>query len=181
MGRAPVIGRDQAEAQALASAYRSALPTGADPLLHAFDATITDPIFPGALLAWPRQPSETPVFYAAAQTQAQWRRLRPLLLAFVGPTMSDFSGAASRLDPTLPHEQVLAAAGFAAVVRLVPATQTASSMLRALHRLTAMVAKTRRRLRVVCWPGFEITLTPWRLMTRAACLSVAAVNIVLTR
>ncbi|HVY88818.1 MAG TPA: protein DpdD [Hyphomonadaceae bacterium] len=137
-----MIGRDQADAEAVVRAFKDALPPSSDPLVGAFASTVTDPNFPGALFAWPRDSGDPSVFYAAAQTQAQWRRLRPLLLAFVGPTLTDFSGGTSRLDPTRPHEQVLARSGLAAVVRLVPAVDTATSTERALHRLTSMVART---------------------------------------
>jgi hypothetical protein len=82
------------------------------------------------------------VFYGAAQTQAQWRRLKPLLTAFAGPTLTDFSGEVSRLDLSLRHERVLGTAGLAAVARMVPAAGTANSTERALHRLIALVAKT---------------------------------------
>ena len=137
-----MIGADIAQAQSLAQTYRSALGGGADPLLNTFEPTTLDPAFPGALFVWPRDAGQAPVFYAAAQTQAQWRRLRPLLLAFVGPTLTDFSGGPSRLSAARPHEQVLAGAGLAAVVRLVPTAETASSTVRALQRLVAMVART---------------------------------------
>lgn len=137
-----MIGRDQAEAEGVARAFQDALPPLSDPIVGAFAGTVTDPIFPGALFAWSPGSGEPPVFYAAAQTQAQWRRLRPLLLSFVGPTLTDFSGGLSRLDPGRPHEQVLERSGLAAVVRLVPAMETATSTERALHRLTSAVART---------------------------------------
>jgi len=137
-----VIGADTVQAHSLALAYRSALGNHENPLLDVFEATISDPTFPGALFAWQRDADQAPVFYAAAQTQAQWRRLRQLLLAFVGPTLTDFSGAPSRLNAAQPHERVLAGADLAAVVRLVPTPQTATSTMRALRRLVAMVAQT---------------------------------------
>lgn len=137
-----MIGTEIARARSLAKAYRSAVGDSADPLLEVFDATCTDPAFPGALFAWPRDAGQAPVFYATAQTQAQWRRLRPLLLAFVGPTLTDFSGSPTRLDAARPHEQVLATADLAAVVRLVPTPETAASTVRGLQRLVAMVART---------------------------------------
>jgi hypothetical protein len=137
-----MIGRDQAEAEGIGRAFQDALPPSSDAVVNAFSGTVTDPNFPGALFAWSPGSGEPPVFYAAAQTQAQWRRLRPLLLAFVGPTLTDFSGGLSRLDPTRPHEQVLERSGLAAVVRLVPAVATATSTERALQRMTSAVART---------------------------------------
>lgn len=137
-----MIGANVTEAHALNTAFKDALGPTADPLLRAFEATIVAPDFPGALFVWPGEGVRPPVFYAAAQTQGQWRRLRPLLLAFAGPTLTDFAGEASRLDLTRRHEQVLGAAGLAAVVRMAPTAQTAGSTERALHRMIAMVAKT---------------------------------------
>ena len=137
-----MIGADAARARRLTEGFLSAVGADTDPLLHAFNATHSDPGFPGALFAWPRGAGQAPVFYAAAGTQAQWRRLRPLLLAFAGPTLTDFAGAPTHLDMARPHERVLSGAGLAAVVRLVPAGETAESTVRALKRLAAMVART---------------------------------------
>jgi hypothetical protein len=137
-----VIGTDLAHAQDLAQAYRAALGGTADQLLDTFEPTLRDRDFPGALLAWSRPAGQPPVFYAAAQTQAQWRRLRPLLLAFAGPTLTDFAGVPSRLDRSLAHERLLADAGLAVVARLVPTMHTADSTIRALRRLVTMVART---------------------------------------
>ena len=142
MGRAVVIGADLTRATALNSAFKDALSPSEDPLISAFDATVIDPDFPGALFARPSDGVSPPVFYAAAQTQSQWRRLRPLLLAFAGPTLTDFSGKASELDPTQRHERVLGDAGLAVVARIAPTVETASSTERALQRLVALVAKT---------------------------------------
>lgn len=143
MGRSVVIGVDSVHAANLAAAYRLAV-GGTDPLLDVFEPTISDPDFPGALFAWPRDTPGVPVFYAAAETPTQWRRLRPLLLAFVGPTLTSFTGGQSRLNASRPHEQVLANAGLATVARLVPTPETAESTLRALRRLVTMVGKTPR-------------------------------------
>lgn len=137
-----MIGGNLTEARELNTAFRDALTATADPLLEAFEATVGDPDFPGALFVWPGEGVRPPVFYAAAQTQVQWRRLRPLLLAFVGPTLTDFSGETSRLDPSHRHEQVLGAAGLAMVARMAPTAETAGSTERALHRLIALIAKT---------------------------------------
>lgn len=137
-----MIGADLAEAQALRNAFKDALSPMADSMIGAFDATAVDPEFPGALFVWPGDGVRPPVFYGAAQSQAQWRRLRPLLKAFVGPTLTNFAGEVSALDPSLRHERILGTAGLAAVARMVPASGTASSTERALNRLVALVAKT---------------------------------------
>lgn len=142
MGQAALIGVDAAAADSICAAYRAAMGDCRDPLMGPFDSTCLDPAFPGGLFAWPRGAGEAPVFYAASQTHAQWRRLRPLLLAFVGPSLTDFSGSQTPLDPTRPHERVLAEAGMAALVRLTPTAETAESATRALRRLVDMVGRT---------------------------------------
>lgn len=107
----------------------------------ALEATALDDAFPGALLVWDRGSDRVPVFYAVAPTHRQWRQLRPLLLSFAGPTLTNFSGAPRLLDPALAHEAVLAANGPAAVARLVPHPETAPSALRALNRLRGTLAR----------------------------------------
>ncbi len=137
-----MIGGSLTEAHELSTAFRNALAFTSDPLVEALEGTVGDPGFPGALFVWPGEGVRPPVFYAAAQTHAQWRRLRPLLLAFAGPTLTDFAGEASRLNLNHRHEQVLEAAGLAVVARMAPTAETASSTERALRRLMALVAKT---------------------------------------
>jgi len=107
----------------------------------ALESTALDDAFPGALLVWDRGADRVPVFYAVASNHRQWRQLRPLLLAFAGPTLTDFSGAPRLLNRALPHEAHLAAHNPAAVARLVPHPGTAPSALRALARLRATLAR----------------------------------------
>ena len=52
-------------------------------------ATATDLAIPGAIL--PRQQGEQLLFYALTPTPQLWRQLRPLLLAFAGPTLTILS------------------------------------------------------------------------------------------
>jgi hypothetical protein len=56
--------------------------------------------------------------YAVAPTAQTWRRLRPLLLSFAGPTVTTFSGVPIRLDPSDPAELILVKAGAFAAARL---------------------------------------------------------------
>lgn len=79
-------------------------------------STWSDRRFPGALVPVPDGDGLT--VYALAATQADWRRLRPLLSAFVGRSFSDFSGQSHELDPRDPLESRLATPGIAVVVRL---------------------------------------------------------------
>lgn len=126
---------------------------------RALEATALDDAFPGALLVWDRGADRVPVFYAIAHNHRQWRQLRPLLLAFAGPTLTDFSGAPRVLSPTLAHEALLAGSNPAAVARLVPHPGTAPSALRALNRLRATVARAPTR-------GEAAPVTTGRLLAR---------------
>lgn len=75
--------------------------------------------FPGALLSYPRA-HEATIYYAIATTADEWRRLRPLLIAFAGPTLTSFRGDAESLQPSLPVEAFLLSKEWHVVVRLVP-------------------------------------------------------------
>ena len=127
-----MIGADPDAGRALYAAFHaSAGDVAPDP----FEATVSDPDFPGALLTWRGAAGAPPIFYAAASTPAEWRRLRPLLLAFAGPTLTSFSGAPADLDVAQLQERILADSGLSAVARLVPDAETALSTERALKRL----------------------------------------------
>ncbi len=111
-------------------------PTEAQPLLR----TIEAPWFPGVV--FPACGADGAlVFYAAVSTPAEWRKLQPLLLAFVGATVTDFEGAPQRLDPTHPVEQALLAAGVTEAARLRPGrfAKGEQATMRALLRLVALL------------------------------------------
>ena len=111
-------------------------PTDAQALLRTIEAAW----FPGAVFP-ARDADGTLVFYAAVSTPADWRKLQPLLVAFVGPTLTDFDGVPRRLDPTRPVEQALLAAGASDAARLRPGrfAQGEQAALRALLRLVALL------------------------------------------
>lgn len=67
--------------------------------------TLSHEEFPGAIV--PRLRQGAMVYYAVTETAEQWRNLQPLLRAFVGSTLTDFSGQPSALDATDPFEVVL--------------------------------------------------------------------------
>jgi len=75
-----------------------ALPVG-DPAMELLE-TIDDPSFPGAIL--PRlvhaRAGDALCFYGVADSDAQWRRLAPLLSAAVGVTLTSFRGHTDILD-----------------------------------------------------------------------------------
>ncbi len=75
--------------------------------------------FPGLILAWPRA-SEQTIYYAITSSSAEWRRLHPLLLAYAGPTLTDFTGIPEPLDATIALENFLLVGNWYKVVRLTP-------------------------------------------------------------
>lgn len=111
-------------------------PADAQALLRTIEAAW----FPGTVFP-ARDADGALVFYAAVLTPAEWRKLQPLLVAFVGPTLTDFDGAPQRLDPSRPVEQALLAAGVSAAARLRPGrfAQGEQAALRALLRLVALL------------------------------------------
>ena len=80
--------------------------------------SILSPRFPGGVLAYPRS-DETTVYYGIADTQDQWRKLRPLLLAFAGPTLTSFSGWTGSFIASLPLEDFLLSKKFYVVIRFI--------------------------------------------------------------
>jgi hypothetical protein len=60
-------------------------------IFNSFARSATVKNFPGIVLAIPTHETEH-IFYAMAKTSGEWRRLRPLLLSFAGPTLSNFNG-----------------------------------------------------------------------------------------
>ncbi|HTX50415.1 MAG TPA: protein DpdD [Caulobacteraceae bacterium] len=102
--------------------------------------TLQSTRFPGAVIP-ARDPGGDLVIYAAASTTAEWRKLQPLLLAFAGPTFTDFEGAPDSLDPARPVDQVLLDAGVASAARLRPGrySQSETVTVRALLRLASLL------------------------------------------
>lgn len=97
---------------------RQAEDQGLTPGLAELWETAADPRFPGAIL--PVMEVAGLTIYAVAESQAEWRKLYPLLTAFVGATLSDFVGAPRPPDPSLPFGARIAAAGFEIVSVLRP-------------------------------------------------------------
>ncbi|GAN75845.1 protein DpdD [Acidisphaera rubrifaciens] len=103
-------------------------------------STLQSTRFPGAMFPV-RDPSGNLVVYAAARTPAEWRKLEPLLLAFAGPTFTDFEGAPVPLDPARGVDQVLLGAGITIAARLQPGNyaQGEAVAVRALVRLASLL------------------------------------------
>ncbi|RWO55367.1 protein DpdD [Mesorhizobium sp.] len=98
--------------------------------------------FPGAL--FPALPASGElVIYGVANSLAEWRKLQPLLLAFAGPTLTDFTGTPSAVDASDPVEGLLLAGGATVVAKLRPGTfpHSREILVRALTRLRLMLAE----------------------------------------
>lgn len=119
----------------------SELPTEKQLELDEFLDSVRLREFPGAILAWPRIDRPT-VYYAVANDASEWRRLRPLLLAFAGPTVTSFTGRIEPLLPRIPPESLLADKGWAVVARMVAGKdkKTQEIASRSLKRMLSMVS-----------------------------------------
>ncbi len=89
--------------------------------------------FPGAVL--PRLQDEQLSFYAIAKTAQDWRKLRPLLLAYAGPTVTDFNGLPRELNQLDPLERYLHEQDFHLVLKFSAVPHTQKLALGALKRL----------------------------------------------
>ena len=87
-------------------------------LLRTILSSATDPRIPGAIIPIVDGPSLR--FLACAGTLAEWERLRPLLLAYVGVTLSDFDGRITRPRPDDSVDELLRAGGIEVIAEVVP-------------------------------------------------------------
>lgn len=141
-----MIGKDIKAAERFVNEFRQVidLATFSEQAQQEFETlarTATDPRFPGALLAFPRHGKRT-LYYGIANDAAEWRRLRPLLIAYAGPTLTSFQGwPEPLLARALPAEALLGSGGFHVVARLVPGEQpkVGTFASRSLQRMVAMV------------------------------------------
>jgi hypothetical protein len=98
----------------------------------ALEETVGSEEFPGFVL--PAWVGEDIRWYAVAINQRQWRLLQPILLAYVGNTVSTFAGEASKVDPAVKAEEYLASLDPYAIARLeAPRNEMFAS--RALQRM----------------------------------------------
>ncbi|SAK87893.1 hypothetical protein AWB82_06075 [Caballeronia glebae] len=98
--------------------------------------------FPGVLLTWPR-PGKCSIYYAVATDAAQWRRLRPLLMAFAGATVTSFDGLPAKLLPRIPVERYLLSDSRYITARIVPGEgrKHRETTRRALERLLTTIER----------------------------------------
>ena len=73
---------------------------------------------PGAIVARPR-PHDATIYYVITQNQQDWHRIRPLLNAYAGPTVSTFNGCPEPLDSSDPVEAFLLSGGWAVTTKFV--------------------------------------------------------------
>lgn len=136
-----MIGHDTATAVALATRFRAvadieSLPPNRRKLFDDVLESATDPRVPGAILPAPH--SRGCRLYAIAADHKEWRRLGPLLYAFAGPTLTNFTGvieAPSGVDPLDAFAREMPAD----VIAVFEAHETSIEAMRALRRMIAML------------------------------------------
>src|SRR5689334_16267311 len=96
-----MIGSDGQQAKDICSRFR--VLAGYDSLTDevrapflAISETVVDPIFPGAVLPTLLEGGSCRI-YVLASSATEWRKLRPLLMAFAGPTLTSFDGVPAEL------------------------------------------------------------------------------------
>ena len=117
--------------------------------LDAILASIGDEDFPGAIL--PRRDGNRMVYYALAETPGIWRTLRPLLVAFAGVTLSDFTGRLVPLNSDSAFEKVLIGHGFREAGRFSAHGERTreTALLGALTRMRQTLSRADRSVREV--------------------------------
>ena len=104
--------------------------------------TIVEPRFPGALVPSKGKDGALRID-VAAQNRADWRRLRPVLKAFAGPTLTGFTGIPQAFEGDDEVGQLLLAAGPAvtSVMPLSPEPRLRVFALKALTQATATLVR----------------------------------------
>jgi hypothetical protein len=151
-----MIGKDIEAARDFVRQFRALIDFSAfaPEIRQEFDAlagTATEARFPGALLSLPRVGKRS-VYYALASDAAEWRRLRPLVIAYAGPTLTSFKGWPEPLLPrALAAEALLDSAGLHVVARLVPGEEAKVQTFarRSLQRMVTMVTSAPSRTSAV--------------------------------
>lgn len=109
--------------------------TGVAALCTEVTQSIVAESFPGALVPVIDSAGSMQID-VAVPTMADWRRLKPILLAFAGPTLTDFDGIPNSFDAADPVGARLLLAGPAvtAIMRLPPDDRSRLAALRAIER-----------------------------------------------
>lgn len=130
------------------NAYRSTSNWDSIPsnyLESALEETVESELFPGFVL--PAFVDGNVRWYAIAEEQRDWRALQPILLAYVGHTVTDFDGEPSILDPNVEVEALLAMSESHAVARLQAPKNRHAFAIRALQRMKECVFARPKNLR----------------------------------
>lgn len=139
-----MIGCDVAAAEMLAAGFRTvaefdSLPAKWRTLFEDVLGSAVDASVPGAILPAPIGAGCR--IYVAAADQKEWRRLRPLLTAFAGPTLTSFTGVIQPPSGTDTLD-AFALSLPAEVVAVIEARRdTSVEALRALRRMIAALRK----------------------------------------
>src|SRR4051812_24409899 len=83
---------------------------GTADLMERLLSTATEARFPGAIL--PRHSGNQFEYYLVASSEADWRLLRPIAMAFIGRTTSNFDGSKTVFSSDDPFEVRLLGAGL---------------------------------------------------------------------
>jgi hypothetical protein len=119
-----MISKNQKQVEHFAEEYKKLieLDSLSDPKKKEFEElfeSVSSEHFPGSIIAYPLENGPT-VYYAIAESPFVWRRLRPLLLAFAGPTVTSFTGWPDSLNPDIPVEAYLLSSKWHIVVKITP-------------------------------------------------------------
>ena len=110
-------------------------------------ATVNDESMPGAIL--PRLVDQRMVYYAVADELPAWRSLQGLLSAFVGRTLTDFTGIRAELNQNDPFEALLLAQGVKYISRFESydnQKRAAAKALSQMQQILAAGARTHRQV-----------------------------------
>jgi hypothetical protein len=142
-----MIGSDIADAQSVLSDLETVSTTSTfgpdvEDLCRQLRTTVIDPAFPGVLVPITNAAGRLQIL-VATPTMMAWRRLAPVLKAFVGPTMTSFTGITSPLPPGELIAQRLAQSLPAAtcVIQVPQDRKSVVSALRALMRVRETIAR----------------------------------------
>lgn len=142
MGReVPMIGEDTPTAVALASKFRviagfERLPPNLRKLFDDVLESAMDPRVPGAILPLPLKRGCR--LYAVAADHKEWRRMGPLLYAFAGPTLTNFTGVIEA-PSGIVEVDAFARELPVDVIAVFEAHETSIEAMRALRRMIAML------------------------------------------
>ena len=136
-----MIGRDPVAAKALAAGFRAvagfdALPPNRRKLFDDVLESALDTRVPGAIFPVPLR--EGCRIYAVATDQKEWRQFCPIISAYVGPTLTSFTGVIEKSPGNDPVDAFLASLPIE-VIAVMEARDTAIEAMRALRRMIAML------------------------------------------